>query len=198
MSYMAQKVFQNWTCAKGYHQIKVQHDDIPKTTFRSHDGHYEFVVMPLGLKNAPASFQSLINDIFRPHLRRFILVFFNDILVYNKSWEDHLLHLKQVLGILSDNQLYVKLSKCQFRVLSVGYSGHLISFEGVAVDPTKIQSVQNWPMPTSPKGVRGFLGLAGYYRKFVRGFGIIAAPLTKLLTKDGFCWSEDSMLALTN
>jgi hypothetical protein len=103
-----------------------------------------------------------------------------------------------VLGILSDNQLYVKLSKCQFGVLSVGYWGHLISSEGVVVDPTKIQSVQNWPMPTSPKGVRGFLGLVGYYRKFVRGFGIIAAPLTQLLTKDGFCWSEDSLLALTN
>jgi len=135
----------------GYHQIRVQHDDIPKTAFRTHDGHYEFVVMPFGLTNAPASFQSLMNDIFRPHLRRFILVFFDDILIYSRTWEDHLLQLKQVLGILSDNQLYVKLSKCQFGVLSVGYLGHLISSEGVAVDPAKIQSVQNWSVPTSPK-----------------------------------------------
>jgi len=114
--------------------------------------------------------------------------------VYSRSWKDHLLYLKQVLGILSDNQLYIKLSKCQFWVLSVGYLGHLISSEGV-VDPAKIQAVQNWPVPTSPKGVRGFLGLAGYYRKFVQGFGIIAAPLTKLLTKDGFYWYDDSLLA---
>jgi hypothetical protein len=99
-----------------------------------------------------------------------------------------------VLRILSENQLYVKLSKCQFGVLTVEYLGHLISSDGVAVDPAKIQSIQNWPVPTSPKGVRGFLGLVGYYRKFVRGFGIIAAPLTKLLTKDGFYWSEDSLL----
>ena len=115
--------------------------------------------------------------------------------MYSRSWKDHLLYLKQVLGILSDNQLYIKLSKCQFGVLSVGYLGYLISSEGVVVDPAKIQVVHNWPVPTSPKGVHGFLGLAGYYRKFVWGFGIIAAPLTKLLTKDGFCWYKDSLLA---
>ena len=115
--------------------------------------------------------------------------------MYSRSWEDHLQHLKQVFGILSEHQLYVKLSKCQFGVLNVGYLGHLISFEGVAVYPMKIHSVQKWPVPTSPKGVHGFLGLAGYYHKFVRGFGIIAAPLTKLLTNDKFCWSEEALSA---
>jgi len=189
------KVFSKLDLRSGYHQIRVQHDDILKTAFQTHDDHYEFVVMPFGLKNAPTSFQSLMNDIFQPYLQRFILVFFFDILVYSRSWKDHLLYIKQVLGILSDNQLYIKLSKCQFGVILVGYLGHLISSEGVVVDPAKIQAVQNWPVPTSPKGVRGFLGLASYYRKFVRGFGIIAAPLTKLLTKDGFCWYEDSLLA---
>ena len=102
-----------------------------------------------------------MNDIFHPHLRRFILVFFDDILVYSRSWEDHLQHLKQVLRILSEHQLYVKLSKCQFGVLKVGYLGHLISFEGVAVDPTKIHSVQNFPVPTSLKVSAVSLGWLG-------------------------------------
>ena len=138
-------------------QHLVQHDDISKTAFRTHDGHYEFLVMPFRLTNAPASFQSFMNDIFRPHLRRF----FDDILVYSRSWEDHLQHLKQVLRILSEHQLYVKLSKCQFGVLKVGYLGHLISFEGVAVDPTKIHSVQHFPVPTYLKVSAVSLGWLG-------------------------------------
>ncbi|KAK0583355.1 hypothetical protein LWI29_036098 [Acer saccharum] len=128
--------------------------------------------MPFGLTNAPATFQSLMNDLFWPHLRKFILVFFDDILIYSKTWIDHLEHLQQV-----------------------EYLGHLISADGVAVDPAKIQSVQGWPIPTNTRGVRGFLGLAGYYRKFVRGFGAIAAPLNRLLSKDGFKWTLESETA---
>jgi hypothetical protein len=136
-----------------------------------------------------------MNDIFRPHLRRFVLVFFYDILVYSRSWDEHLQHLKVVLQTLSTHQLFVKASKCQFGVLMVDYLGHRISLQGVVVDPNKINSVQQWPVPTSTKGVRGFLGLTGYYRKFVRDFGSIAAPLTQLLTKDGFWWTTKAQEA---
>jgi hypothetical protein len=124
-----------------------------------------------------------------------LLFFFYDIIVYSRSWVDHLYHLTQVLQILFEHQLYIMSSKCQFKVMTVGYLGYLISFDSVAIDLTKIQSVQTWPVSTSPKGVRGFLGLAGYYRKFVRGFGVIVAPLTKLLTNKGFHWTEESLLA---
>ena len=181
----------------GYHQIRVHEDDIPKTAFRTHEGHYEFIVMPFGLTNAPATFQSLMNDLFRSYLRKFILVFFDDILIYSRSWEDHLAHLQIVLQILSTNSLFAKESKCRFSVLQVEYLGHIISEQGVSVDPAKIQVVIEWPTSTTAKGVRGFLGLAGYYRKFIRHFGSIAAPLTRLLSNDGFQWNEAAEMAFT-
>jgi len=181
----------------GYHQIRVRERDIPKTAFRTHEGHYEFVVMPFGLTNAPTTFQSLMNDLFRPYLRKFILVFFDDILVYSTSWEDHLTHLQTVLQILADNELFAEESKCRFGVTQVDYLGHIISEQGVSVDPTKIQTVIEWPTPTTTKGVRRFLGLVGYYRKFIRHFGSIAAPLTRLLTNEGFHWNEEADMAFS-
>jgi hypothetical protein len=160
----------------GYHQVRMRPEDAHKTAFHTHDGLYEFLVMPFGLCNAPATFQALMNDVLRAHLRRFVLVFFDDILIYSKSWADHLRHLRAVLTILRQHHLFVKRSKCSFGVDSVGYLGHIISAAGVAMDPAKVQAISAWPRPRSARAVRGFLGLVGYYRKFVHNYGTIAAP----------------------
>ena len=179
----------------GYHQVRMSPGDIHKTAFRTHDGLYEFLVMAFGLCNAPATFQALINDVLRPFLRRFVLVFFDDILIYSYTWADHLRHLRVVFGALQQHQLFVKRSKCAFAASSVAYLGHVVSAAGVTMDPAKVQAVREWPLPRSARAVRGFLGLAGYYRKFVHHYGSIAAPLTALLKKDGFAWSEDAAAA---
>jgi hypothetical protein len=183
----------------GYHQVRMFTRDIDKTTFRTHHGHYEFLVMPFGLSNAPTTFQALMNDVLHPYLRRFVLVFFDDILIYSSSWAEHLQHISIVLNELRVHQLHLKRSKCSFGVPSVAYLGHVVSEAGVAMDADKVVAVSAWLQPRSAQGLRGFLGLAGYYRKFIRDFGLIAAPLTRLLRRDAFTWdkeAEDAFQAL--
>jgi len=159
--------------------------DVEKMAFRTHDGLYEFLVMPFGLCNTPATYQALMNDVLRPFLRRFVLVFFDDILIYNASLAEHLRHVHALLTVLHQHRLFVKRSKCAFGVDSIAYLGHIISAQGVAMDPDKVQAIADWLQPRSARAVQSFLGLSGYYRKFVKDFGAIAAPLTALL-KEGF------------
>ncbi|XP_026382523.1 uncharacterized protein LOC113277692 [Papaver somniferum] len=184
------QVFSKVDMRYGFHQLRAYEPDIHKTTFRTHDGHYEFLVMPFGLSNAPATFQSLMNDIFRPYLRKFVLVFFDDMLVYSNSMAEHIKHLELVFETLRSNKLFLKESKCDFAKSSIGYLGHMVSADGVSVENDKIASIVNWPTPSSIKDLRGFLGLAGYYRKFVKDYGKISAPLTQLLKRNAFSWSE--------
>ena len=177
--------------ASGYHQISIAEEDVRKTAFRTRYGDYEFVVMPFGLTNAPAAFMKLMNTVFQEYLDKYVIVFIDDILVYSKSKGEHDWHLRVVLNKLPEQQLYAKSSKCSFWQREIGFLGHIVSKAGVAVDPEKIVAITKWPTPGSATEVRSFLGLAGYYRKYVKGFASTAKLMTMLTGKDvKFVWSD--------
>jgi ribonuclease HI len=169
----------------------VNKSDIPKTAFVTRYEQYEFTVMSFGLTNAPVYFMNLMNKVFMEELDKFVVVFIDDILVYSKSVEEHEQHLRVVLGKLRAHKLYAKFSKCEFWLEKISFLGHILTAEGVAVDPGKVETVSNWRQPTNVSEIKSFLGLAGYYRRFIEGFSKIARPMTELLKKEKkFNWTE--------
>ncbi|TYK24117.1 reverse transcriptase [Cucumis melo var. makuwa] len=184
-------VFSKIDLRSGYHQLRIKDSNVPKTVFHSRYGHYEFIVMSFGLMNAPTMFMDLINRVFREFLDTFVTVFIDDILIYSKTEAKHEEHLRMVLETLRANKLYAKFLKCEFWLKQVSFLGHVVSKAGVPVDPAKIEAVTSWPRPSTVSEVRSFLGLAGYYRRFVENFSRIATPLTQLTSKGApFVWSK--------
>ncbi|WVZ85090.1 hypothetical protein U9M48_032047 [Paspalum notatum var. saurae] len=186
------KVFSKIDLRSGYYQIKIREEDIPKTAFSTRYGLYEYLVMSFGLTNAPAFFMYMMNSVFMNELDKFVVVFIDDILIYSKSEKEHEEHLKIVLTRLREHKLYVKFSKCAFWLKEVSFLGHILSEKGVAVDPSKVKDVLNWKQPETVTEIRSFLGLAGYYRRFIKDFSKTAKPMTSLTKKNAkYLWSSN-------
>jgi hypothetical protein len=176
--------------------LKIRESDIPKTAFRTRYGLYEYTVISFGLTNAPAYFMYLMNKVFIKYLDKFVVVFIDDILIFSKTEKEHEKHLRMVLEKLRSNQLYAKFSKCEFWLTEVAFLGHVISAGGIAVDPSKVKDVLNWRPPTNASEIRSFLGLAGYYRRFIKDLSKIAKPMTRLLEKNkDFDWTAECQVS---
>ena len=174
-----------------YHQLRVREVNISKTAFQTCYGHFEFTMMPFGLTNAPATFMDLMNRVFQPYLDQFVVVFVDDILIYSQSEEEHEDHLRVLLQLLRDHQLYSKFNKCKFWLTKVSFLGHVVSASGMSVDPEKVEAVMSWERPKSVFEILNFLGLAGYYRRFIKDFSRLAVPMTRLTRKEvKFDWSD--------
>jgi hypothetical protein len=186
------RVFSKIYLRSGYHQMKIRPSDIPKMAFSTQYGLYEFIIMSFSLTNALAYFMNLMNKVFMEYLDRSVMVFIDDILIYSKNDSDHEEHLRLVLQKLRDNQLYAKFSKCEFWLDEVPFLGHVISNGGISANPVKVREIVGWKIPSSVTEVHSFLGLAGFYWRFIEGFSKIAKPMTSLLEKGKeFKWTHE-------
>ena len=174
-----------------YHQLKIKESDVSKMIFKTCYGHYEFLVMSFGLMNAPTTFMDLMNKVFHPYLDQFLIVFIDDILVYSKNVEEHVFHLQIIQQTLRDRRLYAKFSKCELWLNEVVFLGHVVFGNDIFMDLRKVKAIVNWEQPKNVTKIRSFLGLVGYYRRFVGHFSLIVAPLTWLTQKRvKFEWDE--------
>ena len=175
----------------GYNQLRVREANIPKTAFKTRYWHFKFTVMPFGLTNAQTAFMGLMNRVFQPYLDQFVVVFVDDILIYSQSEVEHEDHLRIVLQLLRDHQLYAKFSKYEVWLAEVGFLGHVVSASGMSVDPGKVEAVMSWERPKSAFEICSFLGLARYYKSFIEDFSRLAAPMTRLTRKEvKFVWDD--------
>jgi hypothetical protein len=187
----AAKIFTKIDLRGAYNLLRIVEGDEWKTAFRTRYGSFEFLVMPFGLTNARASFQHFVNDVFHQHVDNFVIVYLDDILVYSNTLEEHRQHVRTVLELLRDNGLYGKATKCEFHTTSIEYLGYFVTPQGLEMDPAKVRSILDWPIPTSIKGVQSFLGFANFYRRFIQDYSKVANPLTSLIKKDlPFKWGE--------
>jgi hypothetical protein len=185
-------IFSKIDLRSGYHQVRIKHEDINKTAFKTRYGHYEFTVVPFGLSNAPIFFMFLMNGVFREYLEKFVIIFLHGILVYSKLEEENENHLRMVLQVIRENQLYDKVIKCSFYQNKIHYLGHIITKDGITVDPKKIEAIREWSTPKNVIELRSFMGLVGYYRSFIVGLSRIAHPITSLQRKENkFQWTKE-------
>ncbi len=186
------KIFTKIDLRWAYHRIRIAEGHERKTAFRTRYGLFEYKVMPFGLTNCPATFQRHVDSVLRPFVDRFVVVYLDDILIYSTSIDEHHDHIRQVLQVLRDNELYAKAEKCDFHRESVDYLGFHVSSKGITMDPKKVEDILNWNPPTTVRGVRGFLGFANFYRRFILDYAKIAKPLTNLTRKDEpFVWTDE-------
>ncbi|PKU68398.1 RNA-directed DNA polymerase [Dendrobium catenatum] len=185
-------IFSKIDLRSGYHQIRIREGDEWKTAFKVRDGLFEWLVMPFGLSNAPSTFMRLMNQIFQPFLCKFVIIYFDDILVYSSDCHSHLQHLRQVFQVLKEQRLYCHPQKCHFLGKRIKFLGFILSVAGIEVDPEKIEAIVSWPTPQSFTDVRRFHGLASFYRRFIQNFSTLAAPLTELLKTDKFLWTKEA------
>ncbi|XP_074283320.1 uncharacterized protein LOC141607870 [Silene latifolia] len=189
------RVFLKLDLRSGYHQMRIREGDEWKTAFKTKQGLYEWLVMPFGLCNAPSSFMRLMNEVLRPFLNKFVVVYLDDILIYSKSKEEHIEHLREVFIMLQKHKLYGKMEKCTFMVSSVVFLGYIVGENGVSMDPSKVEAIKAWPVPKSTTEVRSFHGLASFYRRFIQNFSTIMAPITELTKKGEFVWTPSAKKA---
>ncbi|KAL0556105.1 hypothetical protein IC582_004615 [Cucumis melo] len=181
-------IFSKIDLRSDYHQIRIRLGDEWKTTFKTNEGLFEWLVMPFSLSNAPSTFMRLMNKVLHPFLNKFIIVYFDDILVFSKTYDQHLQHIDQLFQVLNHNELYVNLKKCIFCSNEIAFLGFIIRKDHVLMDEKKVEAIKNWLTPTTVKQVQAFLGLASFYRKFIQNFSSIAAPITDCLKKGAFDW----------
>jgi hypothetical protein len=184
------KYFSNLDFADGYHQIQIEEGDREKTAFRTHLGHFQYKVMPFGLCNAPATFQAAMDEMLAPFFMKHALVYLDDVVIYSKTWEEHLQHVRSVLQAVREKKFYCRIWKCHFGEPRLDYLGHVIQDGEISVDTSKLEVLRDWPVPTNPTEVRKFLGFTGYFRRFIKDYSILVSPLTDLTGKSPFVWSS--------